>query len=51
MSFGPEDPTAQHPAWVGAAHGANEAIAVDCLTSSLTIYILAVAKLMELEEF
>ena len=51
VSFGPEDEHASHPAWVGQMHGANEGIAVQQLMDSLTIYILATARLMELEEF
>lgn len=48
VSFGMEEADLQNPAWVGAMHGANEGVSLELLFTSLKIYILALARLMEL---
>ena len=49
VSFGPEDDLIPTPDWVGSMHGANEGMNVDFLLQALKIYILSMAKLMEIE--
>ena len=49
VSFGMEEADETFPAFVGPIHGANEGVSVARLTQSLKIYILAIARLMELE--
>lgn len=49
VSFGMEEPEEPVPDFVGAMHGANEGVPVARLFQSLKIYILALARLMELE--
>lgn len=49
VSFGLEELDAPTPDWVGAMHGANEGVSIDLLFTSLKIYILAIARLMELD--
>ena len=49
VSFGPELPGMEMPPWVGSMHGPNEGISVQLLLDSLTIYLLTVKRLMELE--
>ena len=44
-----EEPEEPVPDFVGAMHGANEGVPVARLLQSLKIYILALARLMELE--
>lgn len=48
VSFGPEEMGVETPAWVGTMHGANEGMSVEALLRALKIYILGVARLMEL---
>ena len=47
-SFGMEEPQANYPDFVGQMHGANEGVPKCLLLKALKIYILAVARLMEL---
>lgn len=49
VSFGIEQPGETAPAWVGTMHGPNEGVREKLLWDSLKIYILAVARLMQLE--
>ncbi|MEG0768547.1 MAG: Sapep family Mn(2+)-dependent dipeptidase [Ruthenibacterium sp.] len=49
VSFGPEEPGEPVPAWVGSMHGADEGISVALLLRSLKIYILSLARLMQLD--
>jgi succinyl-diaminopimelate desuccinylase len=49
VSFGPEEPDAVVPAWVGPMHGADEGVSEEQMKRSLKIYIYALSKLMELE--
>ncbi len=49
VSFGMEEPYAQYPSWVGQMHGANEGVPKELMTKALKIYILAVARLMQLD--
>ena len=44
-----EEPQANYPGFVGQMHGANEGIPKSLFLKALKIYILAVARLMELE--
>ena len=49
VSFGMEEPEANYPAFVGTMHGANEGVPKALMLQSLKIYLLAVARLMQLE--
>jgi succinyl-diaminopimelate desuccinylase len=49
VSFGLEEPDAVAPEWVGTMHGANEGVRIELLFTALKIYILAIARLMELD--
>ena len=49
VSFGLEEPGEKKPAWVGSMHGADEGISKELLWKALKIYILGIARLMELE--
>ena len=44
-----EEPEANYPAFVGTMHGANEGVPKALMLQSLKIYLLAVARLMQLE--
>lgn len=48
-SFGPEEPEAETPEWVGQMHGPDEGVNEEQLRLALKIYIYAIAQLMELE--
>ena len=48
MSFGPDDPDAEKPDFVGSMHGANEGVNTEFMLGALKIYILAMAGLMDL---
>ena len=48
-AFGPNDPGEERPAWAGTEHGPDEAISEKSLRQALKIYIVAIARLMELE--
>ena len=47
--FGPVEPDAHDPEWVGQMHGPNEGISEELLRQSLKMDIYAIARLMELE--
>lgn len=47
-AFGPNDPNEHRPAWAGIEHGPDEAISERTLRQALTIYIVAIARLMDL---
>ena len=49
VSFGMEEPEANYPDFVGTMHGANEGVPKALMLQSLKIYLLAVARLMQLE--
>lgn len=49
VSFGIEEPEETWPACCGAMHSANEGVPIDHLMKCLKIYLLATARLMELE--
>lgn len=48
-SFGPHDPNETVPDWVGIEHGPDEGIAEETLRQALKIYIVSIARLMELD--
>lgn len=48
-AFGPGDFDPDKPAWVGSEHGPDEAVSEEALRRALKIYIVAIARLMELE--
>lgn len=48
LSFGPERPDPDAPAWVGAIHGPNEAVSEERMKEALAIYIDAIARLQQL---
>ena len=49
VSFGPEEPMANAPAWVGPMHGPDEGASEEALRRALKIYILALLKLQEID--
>ena len=49
VSFGPEEPAAATPSWVGPMHGPDEGASEEALKRALKIYILAILKLQEVE--
>lgn len=51
ISYGSGEARQIRPAWAGAPHGANEAMEIAQLYKVLRIYILAVARLMQLDFF
>lgn len=48
VAFGPEEPDVDLPSWVGAEHGPDEGVQEESLKRALVIYIVALARLMEL---
>lgn len=48
-AFGPNDPEDPMPAWVGAEHSADEGFSEEQFKRALQIYIVSVARLMELD--
>lgn len=48
-SFGPHEPREEYPDWVGIEHGPDEGIAEETLRRALKIYIVSLARLMELD--
>ena len=48
-AFGPHDPAEQTPEWVGMEHGPDEAVSEESLRRALKIYIVSIARLMELD--
>lgn len=47
-AFGPNDPGEHRPHWAGIEHGPDEAISQATLKQALKIYIVAIARLMDL---
>lgn len=48
-AFGPNDPADPMPAWIGAEHSADEGFSEEQLRRALLIYIMSIARLMELD--
>lgn len=48
-AFGPHDPAEDVPSWVGPEHGPDEAISEESLRRALKIYIVSIARLMQLQ--
>ncbi len=48
-AFGPHDPSITDPEWVGIEHGPDEGVSEECLKRALKIYIVSIARLMELD--
>ena len=48
-AFGPHDPSVADPDWVGMEHGPDEGVSEEVLRRALKIYIVAIARLMELD--
>ena len=48
-AFGPHDPSVVDPEWVGIEHGPDEGVSEECLRRALKIYIVSIARLMELD--
>lgn len=48
-AFGPHDAEAPEPEWVGMEHGPDEAISEASLQLALKVYIVSLARLMQLE--
>lgn len=48
-AFGPNDPEDPMPVWVGAEHSADEGFSEELLKRALEIYIVSIARLMELD--
>ncbi len=48
-AFGPNEPDIANPDWVGIEHGPDEGISEERLKNALKIYIVAIARLMELD--
>ena len=49
VSFGPEEPGCELPAWGGQMHGPNECASEELLKQALKIYIVAILRLNELD--
>lgn len=49
VSFGPEKPWQEVPAWVGGMHGPDEGVSEELLKQALKIYIFAIARLQDLD--
>ena len=48
-SFGPNDPAFPMPDWIGAEHSADEGFSEEQFKRALQIYIVSIARLMELD--
>lgn len=48
-AFGPHEPAEPEPDWVGMEHGPDEGVSEKALRRALKIYIVSIARLMELE--
>ena len=48
-AFGPHEPAEEVPSWVGFEHGADEAVSEESLRRALKIYIVSIARLMEID--
>lgn len=46
VSFGPEKPWEEKPAWVGGMHGPDEGVREDLLKQAFGIYVRTIGKLM-----
>ena len=49
VSFGPEKPWEENPAWVGAMHGPDEGVSEQLLRQAFAIYARTLGKLMQLD--
>ncbi len=47
-AFGPQDPADELPEWVGGEHGPDEGVSEEAMRRALKIYIVSIARLMEL---
>ena len=48
-AFGPQDPADELPEWVGGEHGPDEGVSEEAMRRALKIYIVSIARLMELD--
>lgn len=48
-AFGPHETNADEPSWVGMEHGPDEGVSEEDLKRALKIYIVSIARLMELD--
>ncbi len=48
VAFGPDDPSCPAPGWVGQEHGPNEGVSEAELRRALVIYIVGIARLMDI---
>ncbi len=48
-AFGPHDPSVVDPDWVGIEHGPDEGVSEEVLRRALKVYIVSIARLMELD--
>ena len=48
-AFGPHDPSVADPDWVGIEHGPDEGVSEEVLRRALKVYIVSIARLMELD--
>lgn len=48
-AFGPHEPAEPEPEWVGMEHGPDEGVSEEHLRRALKIYIVSIARLMELD--
>lgn len=48
-AFGPQDPADTLPEWVGGEHGPDEGVSEESMRRALKIYIVSLARLMELD--
>lgn len=48
-AFGAHEPTEPEPSWIGMEHGPDEGISEESLRRALKIYIVSIARLMELD--
>ena len=49
VAFGPGGDYESRPEWVGMEHGPDEGVSEESLRQALKIYIVSIARLMELE--
>ena len=48
-AFGPNEPNAEVPTWIGPEHGPDEGVSEEVLRQALRIYIVSIARLMRLD--
>ena len=48
-AFGPHDPAFPDPDWIGIEHGPDEGVSEEAMRRALKIYIVSIARLMELD--